>query len=45
MHVWLDENCGADGWAMTPAGHRGVANDAVAIYLLDGTVGSAFVAR
>jgi hypothetical protein len=25
MHAWLDENCGADGWAMTPAGLRGGA--------------------
>ena len=32
MQAWLDENCGADGWAMTPAGLRGVVNDAVAIY-------------
>jgi len=23
---WLDENCGADGWAMTPSGVRGVLN-------------------
>ena len=23
--AWLDENCGADGWAMTPSGMRGVA--------------------
>ncbi|HEV8032022.1 MAG TPA: hypothetical protein VGP42_13480 [Stellaceae bacterium] len=22
MQAWLDENCGADGWAMTPAGLR-----------------------
>ncbi len=34
MHAWLAENCGADGWAMTPAGLRGVVNDAVAIYFL-----------
>jgi hypothetical protein len=34
MHGWLDENCGADGWAMTPAGLRGVINAAVAIYFL-----------
>jgi hypothetical protein len=27
--AWLDENCGADGWAMTPSGIRGVLNDAV----------------
>jgi hypothetical protein len=33
MQAWLDQNCGADGWAMTPAGLRGVVNDAVAIYL------------
>jgi hypothetical protein len=26
MHAWLDENCGADGWVMTPAGLRGVIN-------------------
>jgi hypothetical protein len=24
--AWLDENCGADGWAMTPSGMRGVLN-------------------
>jgi hypothetical protein len=26
IHAWLDENCGADGWAMTPSGLRGVIN-------------------
>jgi NAD(P)H-dependent flavin oxidoreductase YrpB (nitropropane dioxygenase family) len=25
--AWLDENCGADGWAMAPSGTRGVLND------------------
>ena len=45
MQAWLDENCGADGWAMTPAGLRGVLNDAVAIYFLDATSAAAFVAR
>ena len=45
MHGWLDQNCGADGWAMTPAGLRGVVNDAVAVYFLDATLASAFVAR
>jgi hypothetical protein len=45
MHAWLDENCGADGWAMTPAGLRGVVNDAVAIYFLDATSAAAFVSR
>jgi hypothetical protein len=42
--AWLDENCGADGWAMTPSGMRGVLNDAVSIYFLDATLASAFVA-
>jgi hypothetical protein len=45
MHLWLDENCGADGWAWTPAGLRGVLNDAVAIYFRDAVVAGAFVAR
>jgi hypothetical protein len=45
MDTWLDENCGADGRAMTPAGLRAVVSDAVAIYLLDATPASAFVAR
>ena len=43
--VWLDENCGADGWAITPSGVRGVLNDAVSIYFLNATLASAFVAR
>jgi hypothetical protein len=30
---------------MTPAGLRGVVNDAVAVYFLDATLASAFVAR
>jgi hypothetical protein len=45
MTAWLDENCGADGWAMTPSGTRGVLNDAVSIYFLDPALASAFVAR
>jgi hypothetical protein len=45
MTPWLDENCGADGWAMTPSGMRGVLNDAVSIYILDATLAGAFVAR
>jgi hypothetical protein len=45
MTAWLDENCGADGWAMTPSGMRGVLNDAVSIYFIDATLASAFVAR
>jgi len=35
MTSWLDETCGADGWAMTPSGMRGVLNDAVSIYFLE----------
>jgi hypothetical protein len=41
----VDENCGADGWAMTPSGMRGVLNDAISIYFVDATLASAFVAR
>jgi hypothetical protein len=42
---WLDGNCGAGGWAITPSGRRGVLNDAVSIYFADATLASAFVAR
>jgi hypothetical protein len=45
MTAWLDENSGADGWAMTPSGTRGVLNDAASIYFLDTTLAGAFVAR
>jgi hypothetical protein len=45
MQGWLDENAGADGWAMTPSGDRGVVNDAISIHLADATIASAFVAR
>jgi hypothetical protein len=45
MTAWLDENCGADAWAMTPSGTRGVLNDAASIYFLDTTLAFAFVAR
>jgi hypothetical protein len=45
MTAWLDENCGADGWAITPSGMRGVRNEAVSIYFLDAALASAFVAR
>src|SRR5215472_3901899 len=43
--AWLDENCGTDGWAMTPSGMRGVLNDALSIYFPDPALASAFVAR
>jgi hypothetical protein len=45
MHAWLDQNCGAGGWAVTPAGRRGVVNDAIAIYCLNGALAAAFVSR
>ena len=45
MTAWLDENCGSDGWAMTPSGMRGVLNDAISLYFADATLASAFVAR
>jgi len=43
--AWLDENCGADCWAMTPSGTRGVLNNAVSIYFTRATLASAFVGR
>ena len=45
MTAWLDENCGADGWAITPSGTRGVLNDAFSIYFGNATIAGAFVAR
>jgi hypothetical protein len=45
IHEWLDQTCGSDGWAMTPAGFRGVVNDAVAIYFLDRASAAGLVAR
>ena len=45
LTAWLDENCGADGWAMTPSGTRGVLNDAISIYFPDAALAGAFVAR
>ena len=45
LKAWLDDNCGAEGWAMTPSGVRGVVNDAVAVYFRDAAPASGFVAR
>ena len=45
LKAWLDDNCGADCWAMTPSGLRGVQNDAVAVYFRDATLAGGFVAR
>jgi hypothetical protein len=33
MCIWLDENCGINGWSIAPAGTRGILNDAVAVYV------------
>jgi len=38
IQTWLDANCGADGWAMAPAGLRSPLNDAIAIYFNDATL-------
>ena len=45
LRAWLDDNCGAEGWAITPSGLRGVVNDAVAFYFCDAALASGFVAR
>jgi hypothetical protein len=43
--AWLDENCGAECWAVTPSGTRGPLNDVLSIYFADASLASAFVAR
>jgi hypothetical protein len=43
--AWLDENCGADAWAITPSGTHGILNDAISIDFTDVTLASAFVSR
>ncbi len=45
LRAWLDDNCGAAGWAMTPSGLRGVLNDAVAVYFCDAALAGGFVGR
>ncbi len=45
IKAWLDDNCGADAWAITPSGLRGVVNDAIAVYLCDVALAGAFVTR
>jgi hypothetical protein len=45
MHAWLDDTCGAEGWALMPAGTVGVVNDAIAFYFADAAFAHAFVAR
>jgi hypothetical protein len=43
--AWLDDTCGAQGWASAPAGIAGVVNDALAFYFEDAAFAHAFVAR
>ena len=45
MYAWLGQNCGSDGWLITPAGLRGVVNDAVAIDSVYAALAAGFVAR
>jgi hypothetical protein len=45
MDAWLAENCGPDGWVMTPSGMRGVLSEACSVYFADVNLASAFVAR
>jgi len=45
MRVWLDENCGSHGWAMSPARLRGASDNAVAVYFRDPALAAAFVFR
>ncbi len=45
IHAWLDETCGALGWASAPAGTVGVVNDALAFYFENAAFAHAFVAR
>src|SRR3954463_3094155 len=45
IHSWLDSNCAADGWSITPAGFRGVVNGAMVVYFPDTALATAFVAR
>jgi hypothetical protein len=41
IRAWLEETCGIDGWATSPAG----LNDAIAFYFADAAFAHAFVAR
>ena len=42
IHAWLDQSCGASGWAMAGLGG---GNHTLALYLLDATLVDAFVTR
>src|SRR5580704_14749580 len=41
----MTENCGIHGWSITPAGTRGIRNDAIAVFMNGPTCAVAFVAR
>jgi hypothetical protein len=45
MVEWLDEHCRVDGWSITPAGTRGLLNDALAVYVNTPACALAFVER
>jgi hypothetical protein len=45
MIAWLDANCGANSWSMTPSGTYGIVNDSLAIYFLDSALARVFVNR
>jgi hypothetical protein len=45
IQAWLDNDCGADGWAITPAAPSDGVNDAVAVYFHNAALASAFVAQ
>lgn len=45
MIEWLDENCGIDGWSITPSGTRGFLIDAIAVDVNTPTCAVGFVAR
>jgi hypothetical protein len=45
MVAWLDANCGAGSWSISPSGTAGVVNDALAIYFPDAALARAFVNR
>jgi hypothetical protein len=42
---WLDEHCGVDGRSITPAGMRGLLNDALSVYVNTPACALTFVER
>jgi hypothetical protein len=45
IHPWLDETCGAQGWAIAPAGTTGIVNDSPALNVEDADLAHVFVAH